>query len=225
MRVAVILAALLLAACASQKLALLPPPGVDLSGRWKLNDADSDEPQRVLQSQTTASGTPAAADPSGGRSGGRRGRGSAGGPGGGLGGPTGPSAPPVGTMSEGLRWPGKDVEIKQSAGVVTVMSGGRTRIYKPAEAQKKPKKPPRDEDRSRDMPARGGGDAPSLCGWDDKTLVVQSGDPDDDHSPFEERYSLSEDGQRLVEVVGFHGGRSNGFTMFRVWDRVPATPP
>jgi len=29
------------------------------------------------------------------------------------------------------------------------------------------------------------------------------------------------DGQRLIEVVGFTTGRSNGFTMSRVWDRVP----
>ena len=28
-----------------------------------------------------------------------------------------------------------------------------------------------------------------------------------------------EDGRRLVEVLGFQGGRSNGFTMSRVWDR------
>ena len=41
----------------------------------------------------------------------------------------------------------------------------------------------------------------------------------DDRPPFEEQYSLSEDGQRLIEVVGFRGGRSNGFTMSRVWDR------
>jgi hypothetical protein len=31
---------------------------------------------------------------------------------------------------------------------------------------------------------------------------------------------LSEDGQRLVEVVAFKGGRSSGFTMSRVWDRL-----
>jgi hypothetical protein len=49
---------------------------------------------------------------------------------------------------------------------------------------------------------------------------VRGGDPDDDHPPFEEHYSLSEDGQRLVEVVDFTGGRSSGFTMSRVWDRL-----
>jgi hypothetical protein len=60
------------------------------------------------------------------------------------------------------------------------------------------------------------------CGWAEKTLIVRGGDPDDEHPPFEEHYSLSDDGQRLVEVVEFKGGRSSGFTMSRVWDRAPA---
>ena len=51
------------------------------------------------------------------------------------------------------------------------------------------------------------------------TLIVQSGDADDDRPPFEEHYSLADNGQRLVEVVAFKGGRSSGFTMSRVWDR------
>ena len=63
-----------------------------------------------------------------------------------------------------------------------------------------------------------------------QTLVVQSGDPDDDHPPFEQRYSVSSDGQRLIEVIGFKGGRSGGFTISRVWDReahtdVSGVPP
>jgi hypothetical protein len=62
---------------------------------------------------------------------------------------------------------------------------------------------------------------PPRCGWAEKTLIVQGGDPDDDHPPFDEHYSLSDDKQRLVEVVGFTGGRSRGFTMSRVWDRQP----
>jgi hypothetical protein len=62
---------------------------------------------------------------------------------------------------------------------------------------------------------------PRVAAGPRKTLIVQGGDPDDEHPPFEEHYSLSEDKQRLVEVVGFTGGRSNGFTMSRVWDRQP----
>ncbi len=51
MRIAMVMAAVVMAGCASDKLALLPPPGVDLSAHWKLNEADSDDPQRLLQSQ------------------------------------------------------------------------------------------------------------------------------------------------------------------------------
>jgi hypothetical protein len=52
-------------------------------------------------------------------------------------------------------------------------------------------------------------------------LIVRSSEQDEDRPPFEEHYSISEDGQRLVEEVNFRGGRSNGFTMSRVWDRSP----
>ena len=77
---------------------------------------------------------------------------------------------------------------------------------------------------NRDMPSREPGDGPAAaCGWDDKTLVVQPGGPDGDGPRFEERYSVSADGRRLIEVVAFKGGRSGGYTVSRVWDRV--TPP
>jgi hypothetical protein len=130
-------------------------------------------------------------------------------------------------MSEGLRWPGKEVEIKQVAGVVAVTSAGVSQVYQPSAQPKNPRhRKSTDDDsapRDRDMHSRDRGDGPPpSCGWDGKTLVVQSRDADEDHPPFEERYSLSDDGQRLIEVVGFKGGRSAGFTMFRVWDRSPA---
>jgi hypothetical protein len=51
--------------------------------------------------------------------------------------------------------------------------------------------------------------------------VVQSGEVDEDHPPFEQRFSLSEDGQRLEEIVVFKGGRSSGFVASREWDRTP----
>jgi hypothetical protein len=67
---------------------------------------------------------------------------------------------------------------------------------------------------------------PPVCGWDDKTLVVQSSEPEDDRPPFEQRFSVSDDGQRLIEVVSYKGGRSSGFTASRVWDRVsPGSQP
>jgi hypothetical protein len=42
----VAIAVIFLSACASDKLALAPAAGVDLTGHWKLNEADSDDPQR-----------------------------------------------------------------------------------------------------------------------------------------------------------------------------------
>jgi hypothetical protein len=117
--------------------------------------------------------------------------------------------PPVSVMSDGLRWPGKQLEIKQVAGVVAFTSDGINRVCQPMDAGKGHR---HHSDSGRDP-------RPPHCGWAEKTLVVQAGDPDDDRPPFEEQYSLSEDGQRLIEIVGFRGGRSSGFTMSRVWDR------
>jgi hypothetical protein len=124
--------------------------------------------------------------------------------------------PPVTVLDEGLRWPGKDVSIKQSGAVVTFSSGGGVRDCQlnPAKASVHPA-----------AATRGRGDAPPpRCGWDQGTLVVQSGEPDEEHPPFEQRFSVSSDGQRLVEVILFKGGRSEGFTASRVWNRVPPPP-
>jgi hypothetical protein len=147
--------------------------------------------------------------------------------------------PAVGALRDGLRWPNKDLDVKQTGGIVAISSGGIERVYKPTAGEKRPhhEKRAEDEHRPEDVdvparqgplaaPARGRGDgAPTICGWDEKALVVQ-GDPDDDHPPFEQRYLLSDDGRRLIEVVSFKGGRSNGYTVSRVWDRVvPGAPP
>ena len=78
MRIAMVMAAVVMAGCASDKLALTPPPGVDLSAHWKLNEADSDDPQRLLQSQlanATAAAGPGGSTGSGGRGGGQSGGG------------------------------------------------------------------------------------------------------------------------------------------------------
>jgi hypothetical protein len=134
-------------------------------------------------------------------------------------------------MGEGLRWPGKALEVKQVAGVVAFISEGASRVCQPMDASGKPHHhhaPSNDRDgaaahgtAARDASPRARDAPPPRCGWAEKTLIVQGGDPDEDHPPFEEHYSLSDDKQRLVEVVGFTGGRSNGFTMSRVWDRQP----
>jgi len=228
MRVALLVALLGLSACASEKLALAPPSGVNFTGRWKLDEADSDDPMRIVQSRMADSGPG-----SSGSSGGRRGQGGrGGGPGGreGAGGGYGaaglgaPPLPAVGALSEALRWPGKELEIKQVAGVVAVTSAGDSRVFQPVvDGGIHRLRKPSDKDgaaRDRDMRTRDRDDGPPVCGWDGKTLVVESGAPDDDHPPFEERYSVSEDGQRLIEVVGFKSSRNAGFTMSRVWERV-----
>ncbi len=208
MRIALILAAIALAGCAGEKLAPTPPAGVDLSGQWKLNEADSDDPQRLMQTQLAA----ATANAGAGGTTGSSGRGSRNGGGAVARGPTGPVMPSVPALDEGLRWPGKTVAIDQSGGVVTFTSEGKNRMCRPGAGS---------SSQAAD-PAHGRGSAPPpVCGWDENTLVVHSGDPEDDHPQFELRLSLSEDGQRLIEVVSFKGGRSSGFTASRVWDRVP----
>jgi hypothetical protein len=228
MRLVVVMAVVCLAACASEKLAQAPPAGVDFSGRWKLNEADSDDPQRLINTPVTgpsSSSGPGGGGGSGGRGGGRQGGGRGGAGGMSPGGPGGPVMPPVSALSEGLRWPGKQLEIKQVAGVVAFTSDGINRVCQPMGAGKTHRHHAADTaDRDGAPPGRGtraqGRDSPPpRCGWAEKTLIVQGGDPDDERPPFEEHYSLSDDGQRLVEVVGFKGGRSSGFTMSRVWDR------
>jgi hypothetical protein len=233
MRLVGVLTVVCLAACAAEKLAQAPPAGVDFTGRWKLNEADSDDPQRLVQAQFNGR----AAAQTGGSGGGGGGRGRQGGGRGGsaptnLGGPGGPVMPSVGVLGEGLRWPGKQLDIKQVAGVVAFTSDGSSRVCQPAGAGKshghrresadghRPEPGGRDGSPGRDAPSRGRDTPPPRCGWAEKTLIVQGGDPDDDHPPFEEHYSLSDDGERLVEVVSFKAGRSSGFTMSRVWDRV-----
>ncbi len=226
MRFIGVLAAVCLAACAGEKLAPAPPPGVDFSGQWKLDVADSDDPQRLLQAQFNAPPAGQADSPSGGGPGGRNGRqgGGRGEQGGmNLAGPLGPAMPSVSAMSEGLRWPGKQLEIKHVAGVVAFTSDGINRVCQPSDGGMNHRQHAgageRDSASAREPRARGRDIPPPRCGWTDKTLVVQGGDPDEEHPPFEEQYSLSEDGQRLIEVVSFKGGRSSGFTMSRVWDR------
>src|SRR5450432_662292 len=112
MRLVVVLTVVCLAACASEKLAQAPPAGVDFSGRWKLNEADSDDPQRLLQAQFSASaqGQSTSGGSGGGSGGGGRGGRQGGGRGGAYpGGPGGPVMPPAGALGEGVRWPGKQI--------------------------------------------------------------------------------------------------------------------
>src|SRR5271163_2432793 len=137
MRLLVVLSVMCLASCASEKLTQGPPSGVDFSGAWKLNEGDSDDAQRLIAAQfnTPAPGNNQNTSPSGGPGGG---------PGGGRGGrgrdsvdgfnpgAAGPLLPPFSALNEGLRWPGKQLEIKQVAAVVAFTSDNVNRICQPS---------------------------------------------------------------------------------------------
>jgi hypothetical protein len=224
MRLVVVVMLMCLAACASDKLAQSPPAGVDFSGHWKLNIEDSDDPQRLIEAQfNTTNNSQNTTGGSGGRGGGRQGsRNGAGGayPGAAL----GPSMPSLPAMSDAVRWPSKQLDIKQVAGVVAFTSEGINRVCQPSDGghhhhgggpDDRGLSGGRDSGpRARDVP-------PPHCGWEEKTLIVRGGDVDEERPPFEEHYSLSDDGQRLIGEIEFRGGRSNGFVMSRVWDRLP----
>jgi hypothetical protein len=211
MRLAVLLIVLCLGACGGEKLARVPPAGVDLSGRWKLNEADSDDPQRLLLAQINTPATQSSASPAS--------RGGRGGDPNLNRGPLGPAMPSVGAMSEGLHWPGKQLEIKQVAGVVAFTSDGVNLVCQPEGGPERHHGQGGGRGAGRDAAPRARDSIPPRCGWTENALIVMGGDPDDEHPPFEKHYSLSDDRQRLIEVVGFKSGRSSGFTMSRVWDR------
>lgn len=200
-----------LAGCASDRLAVAPPAGVDFSGHWTLNVADSDDPSRLAQASPVALGGPADSGQrgGGGGGGGRGGRGRGGGGGGGVPsgfGGGGPSVAPPGAdaLAEALRWPGATVDIKQVGGVAAFTSDGDSRVFQPGDSPPPPKPGHRHDGRV-------------ICGWSGRSLVVR-GQPDGEGPPVEQHFGISADGQRLVEVIKLGGG---GYTMSRVWDRVP----
>ncbi|HXP65950.1 MAG TPA: hypothetical protein VN815_10785 [Steroidobacteraceae bacterium] len=215
MRVAIIAAVVLLTACASGGVSTAPPAGVDFSGQWKFNAADSDDPMHLLQIANAQASAAADNAANGGR-GGRGGRG-------GTGYPTlmAPATPPIGAMTQASQFPGKLLEIKQVAGVLSFTSAGQTRVCQPGDIKKRPRHH-HDNASDRDAPLPAAREAPPpRCAWSEKTLIVRSSEVDEDRPPYEEHYSISDDGQRLIEAVSFRGGRSSGFVMSRVWDRVP----
>jgi hypothetical protein len=214
MRGAIFAAVIFLSACAAEEQNLAPPPGVDFSGRWKFNAADSDDPMHLLQ---IASAQAAAAADNAANSG----RGGHGGHGG-----TGypsllpPATPSINLLAEASRFPGKQLDIKQVGGVLAFTSEGTTRVCQPGDAKKTPRHHGNPSDRDAPLPAERDAPPPH-CAWSEKTLIVRSSEAAEDRPPFEEHYSVSEDGQRLIEEVNFRGGRSTGFVMSRVWDRLP----
>jgi hypothetical protein len=214
MRVGLLAAVVFISACATDGLRPAPPAGVDFSGQWKLNVADSDDPMHLLQlANAQAAG---ASDGTGNT--GRGGRGGRGGQASGYPAAMPPATPSVSVLSEASRFPGKLLDIKQIGGVLTFTSSGQTRVCQPGDGKKTPRHHYDPKDRDAPLPAARD-TPPPKCGWLEKTLIVQSREQAEDRPPFEEHYSISEDGQRLVEEVIFRGGHSSGFTMSRVWDR------
>ncbi len=197
----------LAAGCATEtKMATAPPPGVDLSGHWRLNVADSDDPVRLSQALSSGNGAMSQAQGSGG--GGR-----GGGRGGNMGAPA-PGAQPVSISSaivaDVLRWPGSEVEIHQDSGVVTFNSDGDSRVYQPTAA------PTHAKGHSAKKGRRSA--SPPVCGWSGSSLLVHV-EPEDDQPGFDARYRVTDDGTRLLQVITLQGGRITGFTLSRVWDR------
>lgn len=213
MRVAFLAAVVLIGGCAGEGQSLAPPAGVDFSGHWKLNAADSDDPLHLLQMANAQAA--AAADNAA-----NSGRGARGGRGGlGYPGLVPPATPSVSALADASRFPGKQLDIKQVGGVLTFSSSGQTRVCQPGEGKRSRH---HDNPSDRDAPLPAARDAPPpTCGWLEKTLIVRSSEQDEDRPPYEEHYSISEDGRRLIEEMIFRGGRSSGFTMSRVWDRSP----
>ncbi len=203
MRLTLILLVVIAAGCASEQLAMTPPAGVDLSGHWRLDAADSDDPQRLLQATNPLEGQAAAGgDEDGGRRGGRGGGQNA-----------APSMPAgagllAADIGEDMEWPGQNLVIKQIGGTVAFSSDGENRVYQPANLST--------------ARARHGHRHRSAlrCGWSGRSLVVQV-QPDDDGPIIEARYQLSADGAHLIQRLLPVGEQSMGTAISRVWNRVP----
>jgi hypothetical protein len=207
MRATFLLLITLFAGCATESdLALSPSAGVDLSGHWRLNVADSDDPLRLAQAM--AAGNRLASQDQGPGGSQRNGR---------PGGRPGPQlayAQPVSisaaVMADLLHWPGTEVEIRQDGGVVTFNSDGDSRVCQPAAGAKNAAGHGGKKGRRSDTPPR--------CGWAGTSLIVHV-EPEDNQPGFDAQYRLSDDGARLLQLITLQGGRLTGFTMSRVWDR------
>ena len=119
-------------------------------------------------------------------------------------------------MSSAVRWPGKFLVITQGDAAVTLASDEATVECKRMSGRKTPGKKPSSSEHRRSATDA---DLRQFCGLTGKSLVLHTGNMDEDHPPFVERFRISADGTRLVELVGF-GQRGGGFSLTRVWDRV-----
>ncbi len=217
-RLALVLAgiatSLAMAGCA--RLATKAPPGVDLSGRWALNEALSDDPQAVMDAQRERMRQRAGrAGPMGGgpMSGGPMGRGGpmgggrsghGGVPGGG--GPSGnrPGAMGGGAMSQRMQLPmaAKQMDIQQSAQDLLIESENVSTRY--VYGQKSAVSIPR-------------GTADRQAGWKGKTFVVETKAPEGPSTV--QRYALNPEGQLIVTTEV--SGRGPSLKLQQVYEHRP----
>jgi hypothetical protein len=208
MRASLILLIALAAGCATHNdLAPSPPPGVDLSGHWRLNVADSDDPLSLTQALASGNGTATPGQGPGGGSRSGRGSRSGGGP---LPAAQQPISIPTTVVADLLRWPGAQLDIRQDGGEATFSSDGDSRFYQPTAASRQASEHAGKKGR------RSAG--PPVCGWSGPSLVVHT-EAEDDQPGFDAHYRVSDDGTRLIQLITLQGGRLTGFTMSRVWDR------
>ncbi len=165
MRAGWLFATLLIAGCAHQRLTAAPAAGADLSGHWRLNAAESDDPQGLVGEASVAA------------------------------------------LVDALRWPGKDLVIKQLGGVVAFSSGGESRVCQPSDRL------------AAEVRARHGRDAQPVCGWSGQALLVEAV-PDDGGETIEDQYRVSADRRQLVQRIRESTANGRRVDMVRVWDRL-----
>ncbi len=166
MRAGWIFAVLFIAGCAGQRMTATPLDGADLSGHWRLNAAESDDPQGLIGEASVVA------------------------------------------LVDAMRWPGKDLVIKQLGGVVAFSSDGESRVCQPSDRSLAAVRAPR------------GRDQQPVCGWDGAALLVETV-PDDGGRMLEDRYRVSADHQHLVQRIRESTAGGGHVDMVRVWDRVP----
>lgn len=193
--------------------------GVDLSGRWAFNKADSDDAREKMREVTERGGGGLGGSGMGGPGAGMGGPGMGGGmPGmGGGGGRGGRMGPPPGGESEdddrraamrALFQPAAEIEIFQGQPeIVVAEKAGRRRILH-ADGRKYKAE---------------GGSSEVKTAWKDGRLVVESQGFGGRKTT--ETWVLSDGGQRLTSTVKIEGGYSPGVTLKRVYDRAAGTGP
>ncbi len=195
--------------CAS--LSTVPPEQFDLSGDWQLNTALSDSP--ALGSRTAAGS--ARSRPGGNRGAGGQNRGGA----------------RQGRKRQGREGQGRNGAKRQGAGgrgrlsdnQVTVNALQSNTIAIEQSEESMGMRFDRGVYRDVSWGERVRGNLKVITGWEERVLVIKS---KGDRTRVVERYSLSDDGQRLRVSIELDGGRKD-MTFLRIFDRTSpaATSP